>query len=76
MKCFKNSNCTPIVVNEEAAEVPTSAEPDAINYDALAYDIENTIGGIIIELSVEDDANTRDYFEGALFIGSGVNFPT
>ena len=48
MKCFKKSNCTPIVVNEEAAEVPAAAEPDAINNDPLDYDIANSIRGIRI----------------------------
>ena len=38
----------PIVVNEEAAEVPAAAEPDAINNDPLDYDIANSIRGIRI----------------------------
>ena len=53
-----------------------AAETDALNNDALDDDIENSIGGLRIELSVEGDANTRDDFSGTVFIGSGVNLPT
>ena len=76
LKCFKNTNCMPIVVNEEAAAVPAAEEPDALNNYALDYDITNAIGGLRIELSVGDDANTRGDFSGTVFLGSGVNFPT
>ena len=65
-----------IVVNEEAASVPSAAEPDAINNDSLDYETENAIGGLRIELSVQDNSNTRDHFSGTAFLGSVVNFPT
>ena len=39
-----------------------AAEPDEFNNDALDYDIANAIGGLMIELCAEDDANTRDDF--------------
>ena len=54
----------PTVVNEEAPSVPAAAEPDALNNYALDDDIANYIGGLRIELSVEDNANTRDDFQG------------
>ena len=66
----------PIVVNGEVAAVTEAAEPDAFNNDKLDYDIANTIGDLRIELSVEDDANTRNDFIGTLFIGSDVKCPT
>ena len=56
--------------------MPAAAEPDALTNDALDDDIENYIGDIRIELSVEDDANTRDEFLGTIFLGNGVNLPT
>ena len=56
--------------------MPEAEEPDALNNDALDNEIPNSIGIIRIELSVEDYANTRDYFVGAVFLGSSVNFPT
>ena len=56
--------------------MPAAAEPDVINNDSLDYDVSNSIGGLRIELSVEDDANTRDDLAGTLFLGSGVNLPT
>ena len=52
-----------------------AAESDALNNYALYDDIANSIGYIRIELIVEDEANTRDDFEGTLFLESGVNFP-
>ena len=73
---FKKANCMPIVVNEEASAVPATAEPGALNNDALDDDIENAIGCLSIELSVGDDANTRDNFSGTIFLGIGVIFPT
>ena len=76
VKYFKNSNCMPIVVNEHASAVLAAAEPDALNNDAFDDDIANAIEGIRIELSVENDANTRDDFAGTVLLGSGVNFPT
>ena len=76
VKCFKKANCMKIVFNEESAAVPTAAEHDVLNNDELDFDISNSIGGLRIELSVEDDANTRDNFAGTLFLGSGVNLPT
>ena len=76
VKCFKKANCMEIVVNGEAAAVPEAAEPDANNNYELDDDIVNAIEGLRIELSVEDDANTRDDFAGSVFLGSGVNFPT
>ena len=63
----------PIVFNEEAASVPATVEPDALNNDALDNEIENAIRGIRIELSVDYDANIRDDFAGNVFLGSGVN---
>ena len=66
----------PIVVNEEAASVPAAAKPDAIKNDSLDYETENAIGGLRIELSVQDNSNTRDHFSGTAFLGSVVNFPT
>ena len=76
VKCFKKANYTPIVFNEEASVVPAAAEPEALNKYALDADILNTIEDLRTELSVEDDANTRDYFLGNVFIESSVNFPT
>ena len=66
----------PIVPNEEASAVPASAEPDSLNNYALDDDIKNAIGGVRIELSVEDYSNTKNYFAGTVFLGSGVNLPT
>ena len=37
-----------IVVNEDAVAVPASAEPGALNNDAIDYDIANAIGGLSI----------------------------
>ena len=54
----------PIVVNEEAAAVPAAEDPDELIIDALDDDIANLIEDLRIELCVEDDANTRDDFQG------------
>ena len=56
--------------------MPAASEPDALNNDALDDDITNSIGDLRIELSVEDDATTRDDFVGTVFLGSCVNLPT
>ena len=76
VKCSKKANCMPSVVNEESAAVPTAAEYDELNNDALDYDIANSTGGLRSELSVEYDANTRDDFAVTVFIGSDVSLPT
>ena len=48
VKCFKKVNCMKIVVNEDSVAVPASAEPGALNNDAIDYDIANAIGGLSI----------------------------
>ena len=48
--------------------MPAAAETDALNNYALDDDIENVIGGLRIESSVDNDSNTRDAFSGTVFL--------
>ena len=74
VNCFKKANYMPIVVNEEAEAVPETAEPDALNNDALDDETTNAIGDLRIEISVDNDANTGYDFVGNLFLVKRCKF--